>query len=65
MDHDPGEIYHEFTREFGEPLYDRVEATATSDQADHPRRILKEAQTIVNELRRRPRSSRGFGQRKI
>jgi phosphoglucomutase len=29
---DPGEIYHELTREFGEPAYDRVEAPATSDQ---------------------------------
>ena len=26
MDRDPGEIYRELTREFGEPVYDRVEA---------------------------------------
>jgi phosphoglucomutase len=26
---DPGETYREFTREFGEPFYDRVEAAAT------------------------------------
>jgi len=26
------EIYRELTREFGEPLYDRVEAPATSEQ---------------------------------
>jgi phosphoglucomutase len=32
MDRDPGEIYHKLTREFGEPLYDRVEAPATPDQ---------------------------------
>jgi phosphoglucomutase len=32
MGRDPGEIYHELTREFGEPLYDRVEAPATPDQ---------------------------------
>jgi phosphoglucomutase len=32
MDRDPGEIYHELTREFGEPLYDRVEAPATPEQ---------------------------------
>ena len=28
MGRDPGEIYHEFTREFGEPAYDRVDAPA-------------------------------------
>ncbi len=32
MGRDPGEIYSELTREFGEPLYDRVEALATPDQ---------------------------------
>jgi phosphoglucomutase len=29
---DPAEIYHELTREFGEPVYDRVEAPATPEQ---------------------------------
>jgi phosphoglucomutase len=29
---DPGEIYRELAREFGEPVYDRVEAAATSEQ---------------------------------
>jgi phosphoglucomutase len=29
---DPGEIYGELTREFGKPVYDRVEAPATPDQ---------------------------------
>ncbi|MEJ2552417.1 MAG: hypothetical protein P8Z34_17230 [Anaerolineales bacterium] len=32
MARDPGEIYHELTREFGEPVYDRVEAPATPEQ---------------------------------
>jgi phosphoglucomutase len=32
MDRDPGEIYRELTREFGEPVYDRVEAPATPAQ---------------------------------
>ncbi len=32
MDRDPGEIYQELTREFGEPAYDRVEAPATAEQ---------------------------------
>ena len=32
MGRDPGEIYNEFTREFGDPVYDRVEAPATPEQ---------------------------------
>jgi phosphoglucomutase len=32
MSRDPGEIYQELTREFGKPIYDRVEARATADQ---------------------------------
>jgi phosphoglucomutase len=32
MGRDPGEIYHDLTREFGEPAYDRVEAPATPEQ---------------------------------
>jgi phosphoglucomutase len=34
MGRDPGEIYHELTREFGEPAYDRVDAPATPDQKE-------------------------------
>ncbi|HLM82552.1 MAG TPA: phosphoglucomutase (alpha-D-glucose-1,6-bisphosphate-dependent) [Terriglobales bacterium] len=34
MDRDPGEIYGELTREFGEPVYDRVEAPATPEQKE-------------------------------
>jgi phosphoglucomutase len=33
-DRDPGEIYRELTREFGEPVYDRVEAPATPEQKE-------------------------------
>jgi phosphoglucomutase len=29
---DPGEIYRELAREFGDPVYDRVEAPATAEQ---------------------------------
>jgi phosphoglucomutase len=32
MGRDPGEIYGDLTREFGEPAYDRVEAPATPEQ---------------------------------
>ncbi len=34
MGRDPGEIYRELTREFGEPAYDRVEAPATPAQKE-------------------------------
>ncbi|BEQ17001.1 hypothetical protein FAK_40670 [Desulfoferula mesophila] len=32
MGRNPGEIYHDLTRELGEPVYDRIEAPATADQ---------------------------------
>ena len=32
MGRDPGEIYRELAREFGEPVYDRIEAPATPEQ---------------------------------
>jgi phosphoglucomutase len=32
MGRDPGEIYRDLTREFGDPVYDRVEASATPEQ---------------------------------
>jgi phosphoglucomutase len=32
MGRDPGEIYRELAREFGEPAYDRIEAPATPEQ---------------------------------
>lgn len=32
MGRDPGEIYRELVREYGEPIYDRVEASANSEQ---------------------------------
>ena len=32
MGRDPGDVYRELTREFGEPAYDRIEAAATPEQ---------------------------------
>jgi phosphoglucomutase len=32
MNRDPGEIYRELTREFGEPAFDRIDAPATPEQ---------------------------------
>ena len=34
MERDPGEIYHELTREFGQFVYDRTEAPATMEQKE-------------------------------
>jgi phosphoglucomutase len=34
MGRDPGEIYQDLTREFGEPAYDRIEAPATPEQKE-------------------------------
>jgi phosphoglucomutase len=34
MDRDPGEIYRELTREFGESVYNRIEAPATQEQKE-------------------------------
>jgi len=34
MDRDPGEVYLELTRQFGEPIYERVEASATPEQKE-------------------------------
>jgi phosphoglucomutase len=34
MGRDPGEMYHKLTLEFGEPAYERVEASATPDQKE-------------------------------
>jgi phosphoglucomutase len=39
MGRDPGEIYEELTREFGEPVYDRVEAPATPAQKEMLERL--------------------------
>jgi phosphoglucomutase len=39
MGRDPGEIYGELTREFGEPVYDRVEAPATPEQKTTLKRL--------------------------
>ena len=48
MNHDPGEIYRELTREFGEPLYDRVEAPATPEQKELLERLSPEQVRITD-----------------
>ncbi|GJM36300.1 MAG: phosphoglucomutase, alpha-D-glucose phosphate-specific [Saprospiraceae bacterium] len=36
---DPGEIYRGFTQEFGEPVYDRIDAPATPEQKDKLKKL--------------------------
>ncbi|HQT95566.1 MAG: phosphoglucomutase, alpha-D-glucose phosphate-specific [Acidobacteria bacterium 37-71-11] len=49
MDRDPGELYQELTREFGDPAYDRVEAPATAEQRAALARLSPE-QVKIKEL---------------
>ncbi len=49
MDRGPGEIYHELTREFGEPSYDRIEAPATPAQKELLSK-LSPGQVKISEL---------------
>ena len=49
MGRDPGEIYRELVREFGEPQYDRVEAPATSAQKQQLASLSRE-QVKLSEL---------------
>ena len=42
MGRDPGEIYRELTHEFGEPVYDRVDAPATPEQKEALKRLSPE-----------------------
>ena len=42
MGRDPGEIYRELTREFGDPVYDRVEAPATPEQKELLERLSQQ-----------------------
>lgn len=49
MGRDPGEIYRELAREFGEPVYDRVEAPATPEQK-HMLTQLSPQQILSAEL---------------
>ncbi len=39
MKKDPGEIYQDLTREFGNPVYDRVEAKATPEQKEKLKKL--------------------------
>ena len=47
MGRDPGEIYRELTREFGEPAYDRVEAPATPEQKERLAKLSPQQITLT------------------
>ena len=53
MGRDPGEIYRELTREFGEPVYDRVEAPATPEQKETAGETLAAAGPVHRAGRRK------------
>jgi phosphoglucomutase len=73
MGRDPGEIYRELTREFGEPVYDRVEAPATAAQKELLTRLSPEqvrrtdmaGETIQTILTRAPGNSAPIGGLKV
>ena len=39
MGKDPGDLYNELTKEFGEPFYDRIEAKATPEQKERLQKL--------------------------
>jgi phosphoglucomutase len=43
MSKDPGEVYHDLTRQFGDPQYDRTDAAATTQQKSMLARMSKES----------------------
>jgi phosphoglucomutase len=49
MGRDPGEIYQELTKEFGEPMYERIEAPATPEQKAAIQKLSPE-QVKIKEL---------------
>ena len=73
MGRDPGEIYRELTREFGEPLYDRVEAPATPEQKELLERLSPQqvrltdlaGETIRTILTRAPGNGAPIGGLKV
>jgi phosphoglucomutase len=73
MDRDPGEIYRELTREFGEPVYDRIEAPATPEQKEILERLSPQqvrstdlaGEKIQATLTRAPGNCAPFGGLKV
>lgn len=70
---DPGEIYQEFIQEFGEPVYDRIDAPATPEQKDKLKKLSPEQITsselagekITNILTNAPGNGAAIGGLKV
>lgn len=70
---DPGEIYQEFTKEFGEPVYDRIDASATPEQKDKLKKLSPNQITsselagekIINILTTAPGNGAAIGGLKV
>jgi phosphoglucomutase len=73
MGRDPGEIYRELTREFGEPFYDRVDAPATPEQKEllaklspgQVKHVELAGEKIENVLTRAPGNDAPIGGMKV
>ena len=70
---DPGEIYKELTNEFGEPVYDRVEAPASNEQKEKIKRLSPKdfavtelaGEKIINVLTNAPGNNAPVGGLKV
>ena len=70
---DPGEIYQEFTKEFGAPVYDRIDAPATPEQKDKLKKLSAEqissselaGEKITNILTSAPGNGAAIGGLKV
>ena len=70
---DPAEIYQEFIKEFGEPVYDRIDAPATPEQKDKLKKLSSEqissselaGEKIINILTNAPGNGAAIGGLKV
>ena len=70
---DPAEIYKGFTKEFGEPVYDRIDAPATPEQKDKLKKLSADQITsselagekIINILTNAPGNGAAIGGLKV
>jgi phosphoglucomutase len=73
MGRDPGEIYTDLTRQFGDPVYDRIDTTATRDQKklltqlspDKIRQKELAGETIRSMLTKAPGNNASIGGLKV
>lgn len=70
---DPAEIYKDFTKEFGEPVYDRIDAPASPEQKDKLKKLSPEqissselaGEKITNILTKAPGNGAAIGGLKV